>query len=248
MKNPEQVMAGRIVAAVDADEKSEGCDLSAGMFGLEMSNYIREMVALEERAAKAEVLLAECQRLTWKDGSSLWEVIHEFLGSPEDQAYYPPEQDKLPHPDRGHMWQFIDNALQGTVEASLRGNICNKLAPLLIPAASTKVEVPDAGVPDIALSNIAYWLRSMHTAPWAFDNGLTERMGQYADTLTRLRVFYSGAVVARDPSAVPFAYTYIHDFEHGNGWQRDARGFEEARFWDADDVPKTYRNIQALYL
>lgn len=132
MKNPEQVMAGRIVAAVDADEKSEGCDLSAGMFGLEMSNFIREMVAMEERLAKAEALLTECQRLTRRSGSSLWEVVHEFLGSPEGDAYRPPEPGTLPHPDRGHMWQFIDNALQGTVEASLRGDICNKLAPLLV--------------------------------------------------------------------------------------------------------------------
>lgn len=36
---------------------------------------------------KAKALLAECQRLTKKDGSSLWEVIHEFLGSPEADAY-----------------------------------------------------------------------------------------------------------------------------------------------------------------
>ena len=40
----EQELAGRIAAAVLADEQSDGCDLSAGMFGRAMSDLIRELV------------------------------------------------------------------------------------------------------------------------------------------------------------------------------------------------------------
>ena len=52
-----QVLAGEIVAAVLADEQSEGCDISAGMFGFQFSELIRRLAAehlelAELRAAK----------------------------------------------------------------------------------------------------------------------------------------------------------------------------------------------------
>uniref|UniRef100_A0AAU6W3I0 Uncharacterized protein n=1 Tax=Pseudomonas phage Cygsa01 TaxID=3138529 RepID=A0AAU6W3I0_9VIRU len=51
---------------------------------------------------------------------------------PFSGASVPGKHDKLPHPDRTRMWQFIDNALQGTVEPMQRGEICNVLAPRLV--------------------------------------------------------------------------------------------------------------------
>lgn len=38
-----QELAARITEAVAADEKSEGCDISAGLFGTEFSELIVEM-------------------------------------------------------------------------------------------------------------------------------------------------------------------------------------------------------------
>lgn len=42
----EQALAGEIAAAVLADENVEGCDLSAGLFGTEMTKVIRRIVQI----------------------------------------------------------------------------------------------------------------------------------------------------------------------------------------------------------
>lgn len=44
----------------------------------------------------------------------------------------------------------------------------------------------------------------------------------------------------------PVAYRYVHDYEHGNGWQRNAVGFEQAKFVD-DERKETWREITQLY-
>lgn len=41
-----KTIAGRIAEAVDADEKSEGCDLSAGMFGKHLSDLVIDIATL----------------------------------------------------------------------------------------------------------------------------------------------------------------------------------------------------------
>lgn len=228
MSNPEQVMAGRICAAVDADEKSEGCDLSAGMFGLQMSNFIREMVAMEAEVESLKESLqiktsfydqeCEAHKATTR---KLAECHRALIGL----RCAPPEDGKMPPPDRQAMWQYIDNALQGVVEPLLRGDICNVLARALIPNGG------DAAVAEVG--DMKY-----HRVHFFRPTGCTAT--PYLPPGTKL--------YTRPEARVPFAYTYIHDFEHGNGVQRNARGFEEARFWNAEDVPKTYRNIQELYL
>lgn len=47
---------------------------------------------------------------------------------------------RLPPPGRQAMWQLIDNALAGAVEPMLRGDICNILAPLLVPHTEPTAE------------------------------------------------------------------------------------------------------------
>lgn len=49
----EHALAGEIVAAVLADEQGEGCDLSAGMFGPQMTVLIRRIVDVYLGAAVA---------------------------------------------------------------------------------------------------------------------------------------------------------------------------------------------------
>lgn len=39
-----QALGGEIVAAVVADQETEGCDISAGLFGLHLSDLIRHLV------------------------------------------------------------------------------------------------------------------------------------------------------------------------------------------------------------
>lgn len=45
----------------------------------------------------------------------------------------PYSYDALPPIGRQAMWQKIDEALTGTVEPMLRGDICNILATMLVP-------------------------------------------------------------------------------------------------------------------
>ncbi|MCU9527546.1 hypothetical protein [Pseudomonas mosselii] len=40
---------------------------------------------------------------------------------------------RLPPPERQAVWQMIDNALAGMLDPMLRGDVCNILAPLLVP-------------------------------------------------------------------------------------------------------------------
>lgn len=44
----------------------------------------------------------------------------------------------------------------------------------------------------------------------------------------------------------PAAYRYVHDYEHGNGWQRNATDFCEAHHFD-DERKDTWRNITPLF-
>jgi hypothetical protein len=43
-------LANRIVKAVDKDEKADGCDISAGLFGTELSSLIVHLATLLETA------------------------------------------------------------------------------------------------------------------------------------------------------------------------------------------------------
>lgn len=45
-----KLLAHRIASAVAADEKSEGCDLSAGMFGKNLSDLVIDLATLLETA------------------------------------------------------------------------------------------------------------------------------------------------------------------------------------------------------
>ena len=61
-------------------------------------------------------------------------ILRALLDAPETVS------GKLPPIGRQAMWQTIDEALTGTVEPMLRGDVCNILASLLVPAAQPQGE------------------------------------------------------------------------------------------------------------
>lgn len=60
---PVRTLAARIVAAVAADEQSDGCDLSAGLFGTCMSALVVELAQQEADLYAAQDQVAELQRM-----------------------------------------------------------------------------------------------------------------------------------------------------------------------------------------
>lgn len=60
---PVRALADRIAEAVAADEASEGCDLSAGMFGLAMSTLVVELAQQEAELYAVQDQVAELQRM-----------------------------------------------------------------------------------------------------------------------------------------------------------------------------------------
>lgn len=83
------------------------------------------------------------------------------------------------------------------------------------------------------------------------------RFGYDEDAITDVEKWMSmpgreqaASAVFAEPAAQnqgePVAYRYVHDYEHGNGWQRNAVGFEQAKFVD-DERKETWREITPLY-
>lgn len=82
-------------------------------------------------------------------------VDHLALSSPPKHVAEG-DDGRLPPPERQAMWQTIDNALAGTLHPLLRGDVCNILAPLLVPmptrpapAASNAALKPTAPVQSV---------------------------------------------------------------------------------------------------
>lgn len=85
-------------------------------------------------------------------------------------------QGKLPPIGRQAMWQAIDEALTGTVEPMLRGDICNILAALLVPAEQHQGE-PVAWVELDGLSDQAWRERIGNAVPPAAAEAIAQVMG-----------------------------------------------------------------------
>ncbi len=54
-----QTLAASIAEAVDCDEQGEGCDISAGLFGIAFSKVVRDIAQQQLDCAKYKVLLHE---------------------------------------------------------------------------------------------------------------------------------------------------------------------------------------------
>lgn len=52
-------IAGTIAVAVDKDEQGEGCDVAAGLLGLEMSEVVRDLARQQLDSEKFKQLLQE---------------------------------------------------------------------------------------------------------------------------------------------------------------------------------------------
>src|ERR1700681_4298120 len=84
------------------------------------------------------VILGDTRRgATREQVVDAWNAMGELralLDAPDSKS------GSLPPVERQAMWQAIDEALTGTVEPMLRGDICNILAALLVPAAQPQRE------------------------------------------------------------------------------------------------------------
>ncbi|MFO3675742.1 hypothetical protein ACKWMZ_26655 [Pseudomonas protegens] len=73
-------------------------------------------------------------RMEFDEFSQYMDELQGMLARPESAS------GKLPPIGRQAVWQAVDEALTGTVEPMLRGDICNILAALLVPATQHQGE------------------------------------------------------------------------------------------------------------
>lgn len=73
-------------------------------------------------------------RMEFAEFSQYMDELQRMLARPESAS------GKLPPIGRQAVWQAIDEALTGTVEPMLRGDICNILAAILVPATQHQGE------------------------------------------------------------------------------------------------------------
>ncbi|WP_323601015.1 hypothetical protein [Pseudomonas putida] len=94
---------------------------------------------------------------------------------------------RLPPPERQAVWQMIDNALAGTLDPMLRGDVCNILAPLLVPMPARPAPASSEAAPQpTALVQSALPAPSdTNTQSLAAGDELTP--GTWADFVHRLR-------------------------------------------------------------
>ncbi|MFJ3110370.1 hypothetical protein [Pseudomonas putida] len=145
-------------ATVQALEEAYAGDSSLGFIN-DATVLLRNLRGVDPQAVRVGLLpgYGQCQvNVLWKDGRS-WVgntishdqykallgiikpavegtrvVEHLVLNSLPNHATEG-DDGRLPPPERQAMWQMIDNALAGTLHPLLRGDVCNILAPLLVP-------------------------------------------------------------------------------------------------------------------
>ncbi len=66
-----------ISEAVDSDEQGDGCDISAGLFGLALSNVIRDLAQAQLEGEKYKQLLSEFDAFS--------QTNIDYMGSPFEQ-------------------------------------------------------------------------------------------------------------------------------------------------------------------